>query len=374
MSTCNKNTVGFAAIAQSLTEGVYATDVERRILYWSPAAERITGWRAEDILGRTCYDNVLCHEDKDGRYLCGKDTCPLHRAIITGNSSEAPLLVFGRHADGRMIPLQVSVSPLRNNSGEIIGGVEVFRDYTTAYTDLARARKIQAFISRRHLTPDPRLSVTVREMPVDVVGGDFVAIERVGADHYAFMIADMMGHGVSAALHGMCLRVIWEEARSHFSQPERFIDAVKRATAPLLENPFSFCTCIYGWLDVSTGHLRYVGAGHPPPILMRADGTVEFLDGSGLPLGVESDEPYEVRTARLNPGDSLFAYTDGAIEVADASGASLGEAGLAEMLQRVGFPSRTDRHQLLDEELLAYSTTIRNRDDVTFMEIAIHSL
>ena len=59
-------------ILDSLSDGVYVCDRDRRIVYWSKSAEQITGWLAKDVIGRRCLDNVLCHEDKDGRRLCGE--------------------------------------------------------------------------------------------------------------------------------------------------------------------------------------------------------------------------------------------------------------------------------------------------------------
>ena len=98
-------------VLDSVHDGVYVTDSRRQITYWNPAAERMTGWSAEDIVGRTCYDDVLCHEDKDGRKLCGEEHCPLHRAIVTGNSSTLPIIVFAQCKDGDRIPVRVSVAP-----------------------------------------------------------------------------------------------------------------------------------------------------------------------------------------------------------------------------------------------------------------------
>src|SRR5690348_9455309 len=86
--------VSSQTILDSITEGVYATDRSRRIIYWNRAAERITGWRAEDIVGKACFDDVLCHVDKDGHQLCGKEHCPLHRAMVTGATSSVPIIVF----------------------------------------------------------------------------------------------------------------------------------------------------------------------------------------------------------------------------------------------------------------------------------------
>ncbi len=72
--------VDIKAIVDSLSDGVYVCDPQRRIIYWSKPAERITGWRAEEVVGRCCFDDVLCHIDKDGHKLCGEEYCPLHRA------------------------------------------------------------------------------------------------------------------------------------------------------------------------------------------------------------------------------------------------------------------------------------------------------
>ena len=84
------SSVDVGAIIDSLSDGVYVCDRDRRITYWSKSAERITGWKAEDVVGRRCLDDVLCHVDKDGHPLCGEEYCPLHRAIITGTGSQPP--------------------------------------------------------------------------------------------------------------------------------------------------------------------------------------------------------------------------------------------------------------------------------------------
>ena len=76
------------AFLESLNDGVYAVDTDRRIVYWGPSAERITGWRAADIMGKRCSDDVLNHLDKDGRPLCGREHCPLYRAMRVSKKSD----------------------------------------------------------------------------------------------------------------------------------------------------------------------------------------------------------------------------------------------------------------------------------------------
>ena len=88
--------VDIAAIVDSLNDGIYVCDPDRRIIYWSKSAERITGWSAEEVVGRHCFDSVLCHVDKDGHQLCGEEFCPLHRAIKTNAGSKGSLLVYAQ--------------------------------------------------------------------------------------------------------------------------------------------------------------------------------------------------------------------------------------------------------------------------------------
>ena len=79
--------IGVREILDTLPDGTYVTDADRRILFWSRSAMRLTGWPAEEVVGRTCSDNLLVHIDKDGHRLCGQEHCPLHRSIVTGTVS-----------------------------------------------------------------------------------------------------------------------------------------------------------------------------------------------------------------------------------------------------------------------------------------------
>ncbi len=111
------NWVSPEAILDAMNVGVYVCDRNRKIIYWSKKAEAITGWRPEDVLGHSCRDNILNHIDKDGRPLCGEESCPLYRAMVTGVEASVPIIVFARGKNGRRIPMRVDVAPLRNPAG-----------------------------------------------------------------------------------------------------------------------------------------------------------------------------------------------------------------------------------------------------------------
>ncbi len=198
-----------ALILDSLGDAVYVTDVDRRFLYWNRAAERATGWRAEDLLGRSCFDNILSHVDKDGHRMCGKEHCLLHRSIVTGTSNVCPL-AFARKRNGQRIPVEITVAPIRDASGTVVGGVEVFRDLSPVIRDLQKAQAIQ-FASLQHDLPqDPRIRFSSHYMPHDIVGGDFYGIRQLDSEHYGVFLADVMGHGIAAALYTMHLSALWD--------------------------------------------------------------------------------------------------------------------------------------------------------------------
>ena len=122
----------YLTIINNLNDGVYYVDLDRRILFWNKAAENITGYCADEIVGRQCQDNQLNHIDEDGRPLCIIG-CPLFATIIDGKQRRER--VFVRHKDGYRIPILVNIFPLKKD-GEIIGAIEIFsQNSPTIYED-----------------------------------------------------------------------------------------------------------------------------------------------------------------------------------------------------------------------------------------------
>jgi diguanylate cyclase (GGDEF)-like protein/PAS domain S-box-containing protein len=123
-----------------LEDGVYIMDRDRRILYWSTGAERITGYGAAEVLGRRCADNLLRHVDERGRALC-IEGCPLAAVMDDGRPRSAD--VFLHHKDGHRVPVHVHGAPIRNWHGEIIGAFETFWETASPSADLERIRQLE---------------------------------------------------------------------------------------------------------------------------------------------------------------------------------------------------------------------------------------
>jgi phosphoserine phosphatase RsbU/P len=360
-------------VLDSINEGVYAVDATRKIVYWSQSAERITGWPAEAILGKHCFDEVLCHIDKDGHRLCGEEHCPLHRSMVTGKSSEVGIIVFAQTKSGGRVPLQVAVAPLRGADGQVIGGVETFRDLSSEIGDINRARRIQMLAMQAELPADPRVRFTARYVPQDVIGGDYCAVARLDADRFGFLLADVMGHGVPAALYTMYLSSLWVSHQHLISRPTEFAQAVNDRLRLLTGEDESFAAAVCGVFDLAKGELRIVGCGGPPPLLVRDGGQWEYPEVSGLPLGMMEGITYDEAVLPIGRGDCVLLFTDGAVEITDPTGGSLGVHGLSRILQEVGYPGAGSDFEAIETRMLATSDRIRFDDDVTFLDVRIGS-
>jgi sigma-B regulation protein RsbU (phosphoserine phosphatase) len=360
------------AILDGIHDGVYVTDTERTILYWGKGAERITGWSAAQVVGTRCQDRILCHTDTEGRPLCGEGNCPLYRCMRTGKGSRSPMIVFAQTRAGGRIPLQVSVQPLRDGDGQVIGGVETFRDLSAEYADLRRAHAIQLHSLPRELPGDPRIRFASRFTPCDIIGGDFYAVARLDADRYGLFLADITGHGVPAALYTMFLKSLWDHYQLRMEEPAWFAQTISERLRNLTLEDEPFAAALCALFDLRKCELRIVAAGNPPPLIMRATGGWETPDIRGLPLGLEEATSFEEAVIGLHSGDGVLFFTDGAIEVSDATGDRPGLAGLRRILEEMRYadapaPALT----ALEERLLGASDRIRFDDDMTFVDVRI---
>lgn len=358
-----------ALVLDSLNAGVYVTNLERRIVYWNKAAQRLTGWRPQEILGRACHDQVLCHVDKDNRPLCGKEFCPLHRAITTGTPSEVPIVVFALSAEGKRIPMRVSVAPLRSSDGSIIGGVETFLEMASEVDDLQRAQRIQLCGLINEAAGDPRLLARMHYAPMDVIGGDFCAVSRAPGDRYAFILADVMGHGLSAALYTMYLRRLWDE-QSHLPTPAAILSAINRGIAAVMSASGAFATAICGTLDPGGGALLLASAGGPAPLLFDTAGGAASIELSGVPIGVLEENTFEQIERELAPGERLLLFSDGVVELRDGRGECIETPGLLGLLRELHYPDQPLDWAVLEDRLLTYTARIRFADDLTLLEIS----
>lgn len=120
------------SILESLPTGLCVVDMQKKIVFWSDGAERVTGHLRHEIIGHSCIGESLLHCDQPGCEFCSEE-CPVARAIKTAQATEA--IGFLHHKAGHEIPVHVRAVPVRNAHGSIIGAVETFEELQSASPD-----------------------------------------------------------------------------------------------------------------------------------------------------------------------------------------------------------------------------------------------
>jgi diguanylate cyclase (GGDEF)-like protein/PAS domain S-box-containing protein len=139
-------------LLDSLYDGVYFVDSERKITYWNKGAEKLTGYAASEAVGRHCFDNFLMHVDDEGCALCFGG-CPLAATIADCERREAE--VYLRHKLGHRVPVCVRVSPILDGANRVVGAVEVFSDISAKKQIERRAGELETLAFRDALTGVP---------------------------------------------------------------------------------------------------------------------------------------------------------------------------------------------------------------------------
>jgi len=172
------------------------------------------------------------------------------------------------------------------------------------------------------------LDYSARCRQSEEVGGDCYDFVPLEDGRLAIAVGDASGKGLAAALMISNVQAsLRTAALFNGSDGAATLGTVNRhvyATS-LIDR---YATLFYGVFDETAGSLRYVNAGHTPPIVIRRDGSVERLEAGGAPVGMFADWPYEEGTVRLHSGDLVVAYTDGVVEAENPLGEAWGVEGL----------------------------------------------
>lgn len=236
--------------------------------------------------------------------------------------------------------------------------------------ELELARRTQADFLPAEL---PRLSgweLGTAFRPAREMAGDFYDAFALPGGRVGLLIGDVCDKGVGAALFMALTRsLVRAFAEQAGPEPADALRAVPLTNGYIVRHhrqSHMYATIFFGLLDPASGALSYINAGHPAPALIRRDGAIDLLEASGPAVGFMAGSEFVVAEARIGPGDTLLAYTDGASEARDAAGELLGEARLLSEL-RAPAPSAAALMERVERAVRAHAGDDPPADDITML-------
>ncbi len=260
--------------------------------------------------------------------------------------------------------LEILVAERTQELQETLG--QLRRAHDAIRQDLEMAKQVQAALVREGNVDLRTFLACSRMTPAQRVGGDFVDFMEPSDGTLFIAIGDVSGKGVAAALF-----MAASQAAIKFAVAERIetISAIAEEANRRLcsQNPMGlFVTCILAMVDLKAGTVDYVSAGHEPPLMIGTDDSRWPLPGTnGVPMGLLDDFPYESGTVSLQPGETLFLYTDGLTDMVNLDGDLFGKERLEQSLTNASGHPPADLVDFIWTEIDTFATGTAPADDMT---------
>jgi sigma-B regulation protein RsbU (phosphoserine phosphatase) len=358
---------------EATAEGIVITNAlhkDNPIIYANAGFERLTGYAAADVLGSNC------------RLLQGPETDRAAReelSLAIRERRPCTVEILNYRKDGSRFWNRLSVTPIRNHVGDVAHFIGVQSDVTgrrqaeealrsakaeleatneSIRHDLETAARIQRALLPMGLPQPPGHRFAWHFLPSAQLAGDTLNVLWLSPDQVAIYIADVSGHGVSAALLSVTLSrwlsttpgqlsLLTADSESptgyRVSKPVEVVEKLNRQF-PFDPATGQYFTLIYGILSLSAREFRYVSAGHTPVIHLPLANDARAISVAGFPVGLVSSPEYEEQIIHLRPGDRLILVTDGVMEAEGPGGEHFG-------LSRVVEAAAVHRSEPLERQL-----------------------
>ena len=295
-------------VAQQAPVGISRIGTDGEFLMVNAALERMLAYGRGELVGKRLWD--LLHPDDQPRAM------EAVRKLMDGAVDVHEVESRWLRRDGTVVWCAVAAAPVLGADGRPETLVGILEDITERRRQAERAASIQRDLLPKERLPLEGYQLAAACVPMKDVAGDFYDWLGPEDGHIDLTVADVMGKEVGSALVmatlGMALRAMPRQLG-----PGPRVQLVARSLPRGLTDDGLFVTMFHARLDLDTGLLHYVDAGHGYCVIRRAGGQIEPLASRSLPLGVLADEAYEEGRVQLEPGDTLLVYTDGLVEVND---------------------------------------------------------
>lgn len=254
---------------------------------------------------------------------------------------------------------------------------EITRKQTKMNYELSIANSIQISSLPSIFPPFPEhkeFAIYAKMIPAKEVGGDFYDFYFIDPEHFMFLVADVSGKGIPAALFMMTVKTLINNLSQTISSPKELIETVNHKLCINNKEGF-FVTMFACIININTGEMNCINCGHNMPLLRRNDGKYEYLNiEPNIVLGAFDKAEFEIYNTTLNAGDSIFLYTDGITEATNPDGKIYGEQRLSECLNSIDtdvVPVDTTINEV-KENVKEFTQGYIQSDDLTMLLFQYH--
>ena len=247
---------------------------------------------------------------------------------------------------------------------------EITKDKAKITSELSIAKSIQMSSLPNVFPPFPdrnEFDIFASMEAAKEVGGDFYDFFFIDETKFMFLIADVSGKGVPAALFMMTVKTLINNLSQIGYNPKQLIEVINRKICETNKQGF-FVTMLLGITDIKTGKISIVNCGHNPPLIKRQNGKYEYLQlNSNIVLGVFDNAEFETYETTINPGDIIYTYTDGVTEATNKNDEMYGEKRLYDYLNSIEDTDATAIAQRVKDSIREYTDSAPQSDDVTML-------
>jgi PAS domain S-box-containing protein len=311
------------------SSGITLADATRDgfpLTFANAAFERLTGYAAEEVVGRNC------------AFLQGPDTDPAAVEEITGalrDGRECTVVLLNYRRDGTQFHNELRLAPVFDDTGRRVQVVGVQNDVSALVRaerslqrasrviadqdqELAELRVLQRALTPAEPPPRPGLDLAGCFIAAEAgVAGDFSLVAAAPRDATVLIVGDVIGHGLEAARRATFVRTALATFARFTDDPARLLEMANHALIERAGTSTEFVTAVCATLRPHEGAILWAAAGHPAPLALDSG---EPLPGSGgVPLGIEIDVGAESHTTPLASGDGVLLFTDGLPEARAAA-------------------------------------------------------
>jgi sigma-B regulation protein RsbU (phosphoserine phosphatase) len=268
--------------------------------------------------------------------------------------------------------LEITINKTLDEVANLKNALKDRDSFMALQKELSVARNIQISILPQNFPPfpdDKRFELDAHIDTANEVGGDFYDFFMIDDQRLGFVIGDVSGKGVPAAIFMAVSKTAIKTTAMRKLPADECLNVVNNALARESVSEM-FVTTIYGVLDCNTGEVEFCNAGHNFPYLLNNKGALKQLTVSGgIPLGYLENFSYEKCNIKLQPGEILFFYTDGVPEAMDSSENEFSESRLEQSLKNSGTQSLRNIMQGVIGDVKKFTGGIPQSDDITLLAL-----